>query len=433
MSTSSFHILIIGGGLGGLCLAQGLKKAGISVAVYERDRTQADRLQGYRIHIEPRGNRALHACLPPRLFDAYLATSGSGGKGLRFSTERLKELCFINMKTEPSDPVESSSSVSRITLRQVLLAGLDEVVHFDKTFTHYQETPDGKITAFFEDGTSASGDVLVAADGSSSRVRKQVLPYAQRVETGVLGIMGKLPLTDETRGLLARAQLDAATVILGPKGLGMFVATHDLGNRRDVQAGSIGGNDEATLHLHPGLLFDNTSDYTFWAFVARQEKFSFQEDPEQMAGPDLQEVVLHMVRDWNPSVQQLIRESDPSATICKPLRTSRPIKPWETKRITLVGDAIHSMTPAQGIGGNTALHDASLLCQNLVTAHNGEKSLLQAIHDYEAEMVTYGFAAVRASRRSLDMIVMENPVARAITKALRKLGGVAFSLTRRGL
>src|ERR1700742_197055 len=42
-------IVIIGGGIGGLCLAQGLKKAGMSVAVYERERTIADRLQGYRV------------------------------------------------------------------------------------------------------------------------------------------------------------------------------------------------------------------------------------------------------------------------------------------------------------------------------------------------------------------------------------------------
>ena len=82
MSTSAFHVLIIGGGLGGLCLAQGLKKASISVAVYERERTPSDRLQGYRIHIEPQGNLALHACLPPDLFEAYRATAGSAGNGL---------------------------------------------------------------------------------------------------------------------------------------------------------------------------------------------------------------------------------------------------------------------------------------------------------------------------------------------------------------
>lgn len=44
-----FHVLIVGGGLGGLALAQGLKKHGISCAVYEKDLSRADRLQGYRI------------------------------------------------------------------------------------------------------------------------------------------------------------------------------------------------------------------------------------------------------------------------------------------------------------------------------------------------------------------------------------------------
>jgi salicylate hydroxylase len=50
------HVLIIGGGIGGLTLAQGLRKSGVSVAVYERDRTATDRLQGYRVHINPAGS-----------------------------------------------------------------------------------------------------------------------------------------------------------------------------------------------------------------------------------------------------------------------------------------------------------------------------------------------------------------------------------------
>src|SRR3954465_11897641 len=89
MSTSSFSVVIIGGGLGGLSLAQGLKKAGIPVAVYERDLTPDDRLQGYRIHIEPQGNLALAASLPPALFNRYLATSGPGGSGYRIATGQL--------------------------------------------------------------------------------------------------------------------------------------------------------------------------------------------------------------------------------------------------------------------------------------------------------------------------------------------------------
>ena len=57
--------MIIGGGIGGLCLAQGLRRAGIDVTVYERTLTRTDWLQGYRIHINPHGSRALHDCLDP--------------------------------------------------------------------------------------------------------------------------------------------------------------------------------------------------------------------------------------------------------------------------------------------------------------------------------------------------------------------------------
>src|SRR5215467_7497364 len=44
---AALHVIIIGGGIGGLTLAQGLKKSGVSFAVYERDRTPTDRVQGY--------------------------------------------------------------------------------------------------------------------------------------------------------------------------------------------------------------------------------------------------------------------------------------------------------------------------------------------------------------------------------------------------
>jgi 2-polyprenyl-6-methoxyphenol hydroxylase-like FAD-dependent oxidoreductase len=71
------HVLIIGGGIGGLTLAQGLKKSGANVAVYERDRTMTDRVQGYRVHINPAGSLALHECLPPQLFEASRAPAAS--------------------------------------------------------------------------------------------------------------------------------------------------------------------------------------------------------------------------------------------------------------------------------------------------------------------------------------------------------------------
>ena len=57
--TQPLHVLIVGGGIGGLALAQGLKREGVSAAIYERDTSLTSRLQGYRVHISPGGSRAL--------------------------------------------------------------------------------------------------------------------------------------------------------------------------------------------------------------------------------------------------------------------------------------------------------------------------------------------------------------------------------------
>jgi 2-polyprenyl-6-methoxyphenol hydroxylase-like FAD-dependent oxidoreductase len=78
MSTTPLHVLIIGAGTGGLCLAHGLKRAGISVAVYERDRTRTGGLQGYRVGIDPDGSRALHAIHKPVIGRAVLAGTRTG-------------------------------------------------------------------------------------------------------------------------------------------------------------------------------------------------------------------------------------------------------------------------------------------------------------------------------------------------------------------
>jgi len=48
------------------------------------------------------------------------------------------------------DIAKNEQSVSRMTLRQVLLTGLDDVVFFDRRFSHYQDNADGSVTAFFE-------------------------------------------------------------------------------------------------------------------------------------------------------------------------------------------------------------------------------------------------------------------------------------------
>ena len=103
--------------------------------------------------------------------------------------------------------------------------------------------------------------------------------------------------------------------------------------------------------------------------------------------------------------------TDPSSIAVITIRTSVPVEPWPSGRITLIGDAIHSMTPYRGIGGNVALRDASLLGRNLAAAHRGEMPLLRAIHEYESAMLDYGFRAVRRSLQAAEQAHAEGALA----------------------
>jgi salicylate hydroxylase len=421
-----FHVVIIGGGIGSLTLAQGLKKSGVSVAVYERDRTRTDRVQGYRVHINPTGSLALHECLPAPLFDAFARTCGKPTQGIRFVTERMKVLLSLDELDTPKrfggDGVAQHRSVSRITLRQVLLSGLDDVVHFGKTFVRYEELPAGRIRAHFEDGTTAEGDVLVAADGGGSRVRRQYLPHAERIDTGIVGIAGKVFLDDDNRQRLAPQLRSGLTLASGRGGYCMFVALQDVDG---VAVNGFGGNDESA---RAGAHFDNSRTYLMWAFGARREKFGLDgRDIDGMAGEELRNTVLNAMapRSWDERFRTLVRLADAATINAIAIRTSVPVAPWPTERITLLGDAIHSMTPYRGIGANVALKDAVRLCRALTAADRGERAVIDAIHAYEADMMDYGFRAVRTSLHAMNQAIVENSVQSMLSRvALRVINRV---------
>jgi 2-polyprenyl-6-methoxyphenol hydroxylase-like FAD-dependent oxidoreductase len=319
------HVVIIGGGIGGLALAQGLKKSGVSVAVYERDRTRTDRVQGYRVHINPTGSKALHECLPAPLFAAFARTCGQPSNGIRFLTEHMKLLLALDFAGNEgaADDVARHRSVSRITLRRVLLAGLDDVVHFGKTFTRYEETPAGRIVAHFEDGSRAEGDVLVAADGSGSRVRRQYLPHAARIDTGVVGIAGKVFL-DQHEARIDPALRNRLTLVAGMGGFSFFAAPQNI----DGTAGSeFAGNDESAKS---GGHFDNTRSYLMWAFGGRRENLGLGSDAEQMTGEPLRTIALRVMasRGWDERLQTLVRLADADTINAIAIRTSTPVAPW---------------------------------------------------------------------------------------------------------
>ncbi|MFC6155728.1 FAD-dependent oxidoreductase [Kribbella jiaozuonensis] len=391
-------ILVIGGGTGGLALAHGLKRAGIGVTVFERDALRTDGLHGYRVGIDPDGSRALHALLPKELYDTFVATKARDPKYFNMLTEDLKEVLSMEIPAS-TDPVESEKSISRMTLRQVLLTGLDDVVEFGKEFTRFEQHGD-QVTAYFADGTSATGDLLVAADGSGSRVRRQYLPQAKTEETGIVAIAGKLPITAESAKLVSPKVFEGISIVTAPRGFACILHVMEFHWDRDghVKSG-IGGNTEELIRQWPGLQFDNTRDYINWGLSATKDKLPA--NIMKLSGEELVKVALDVTPGWHPNLRRLFELTDPGTCFPVNIWTSVPLQPWKTTNVTLLGDAIHTMTPGRGVGANTALRDAVNLCRALIDVRDGRRELIPAVNEYEAKMIEYGFDAVIKSRAQM--------------------------------
>ena len=214
---AKLKVLIAGAGLGGLCFAQTLRQHDVEVEIFERDKSLWDRPQGYRLHIDADGVNALYQSLTPELYKLFDATSM---KPLPFTTIvdtnlRSKGVCRVTSteahKTDSSHELPSHVNVNRATLRQILLTGLEDIIHFGKKLSHYASDEKG-VTVTFEDGTQATGDLLVGADGIRSTVRKQRVPHADIQDTGVRAIYGRIPITEALKFVPDQAREDVFTV-----------------------------------------------------------------------------------------------------------------------------------------------------------------------------------------------------------------------------
>lgn len=404
------RVLIIGAGTGGLALAHLLTQAGVDVSVYERDPAPNADTGGYRVGISPAGSRALKACVPPDIYDLFVATCARGPRYFTLLTERFDQVLSLELDGVAADAMDGEKNVVRKTLRRVLLMGLEDQVAFGKRLVSFGHAADGAVIAHFEDGACATGDVLVGADGSGSAVRKQRLPDARLEDTGIVSLGGKLLMTPQTRALLSERMFHGMSMIMAPKGFGAIIHSLEFPQRRTDP------DFAARWPNFVDLLDEDSIGWGLWG--ARR---NFPRDPAASSGEGLQRLGLELTRRWHPHMRALIQMTAPSAIHYFGVRTSIPLSPWESSNVTLLGDAIHTMTPGRGAGANTALRDAALLGRRLVEVHQGRKPLVQAIHDYEVEMLRYSAEAVRASKKQMSSAdLIHRPI----------VGGVQLALMR---
>jgi 2-polyprenyl-6-methoxyphenol hydroxylase-like FAD-dependent oxidoreductase len=385
---SRLRVAVAGGGLGGLCLAQGLLRAGADVTVYERDESLSARQQGYRLHVDARAGLALQQCLPPESLELFLATCGQPSTERTVVSERLRVLHSEHATgsgADPFAPATLSTSVNRQTLREVLARGLDGRLVFGREVTGYELAGPG-VRVRLAGGGQAGADLLVGADGVGSAVRRQLLPAAMADDTGTRCVYGRTPLAALA---LPSFMTRGFTAVAGSR-IGLAVGVVRF--RQPPQ----------NLGLSPA------GDYLMWALAGQREQFGLPESEFRDLDPaGLHALAKRLTRSWHPELRALIDRADTAATFGVRIQVSRPVAAWTPGPVTVLGDAIHAMSPARGSGANTALRDAAVLSRSLGRALRGAAAgelgaaeLAGAVGEYEAQMRDYGYAAVAASSQA---------------------------------
>jgi 2-polyprenyl-6-methoxyphenol hydroxylase-like FAD-dependent oxidoreductase len=144
-----------------------------------------------------------------------------------------------------------------------------------------------------------------------------------------------------------------------------------------------------------GLVELPAEPYVFWGVLAFRDQLPVPD--EELPAADLCRLTLALEPSWPPALRALVERCLPEHSFVLRIRCAVPFERWRPTSVTLLGDAIHVMPP-RGSGANSALWDASLLSGALVSAARGERPLLNAIDEYEAEMVRHGFDAIRAAQ-----------------------------------
>ncbi|MFD1937527.1 FAD-dependent monooxygenase [Nonomuraea mangrovi] len=306
--------LIIGCGIGGPATAMALQRVGIDAEIFEAYDVTADNVGSF-LNVASNGLDALRTLgAHKEVLTAGIPTprmvmwSGTG--------KRLGEVANgLALDDGTVSHTIQRSDLYRIVRDEAVRRGI--TVSYGKRMVAYQETS-SSVTARFEDGTEATGDLLIAADGVHSRTRALLDPAAPAPRYSGLYSFGGIVKDADFTG-----EVGVYNMIFGKRAFfGYTVAA---------------------------------SGETWW----------FANLPRELGDvpADWKATLIEAFSGDDNFAAELIRRS--SIDLALPIHDLPPVPTWHRGRVLLTGDAAHATSPSSGQGGSMAIEDALVLAAAL--------------------------------------------------------------------
>jgi salicylate hydroxylase len=317
-------VLVIGAGLGGLTAAIALARAGLPVEVHEAASELRETGAGLTLG---RGAQHVFRDLGIQRAVAAIACPAGALPFLHYQNARLlmgaPDLGDGRADDGASDIVRHCY---RADLQTVLIAAAERLgvtIHTGRRLSGMEQDT-GQVIANFADGSSATGSVIVGADGVRSAVRALLFPGDEPRYTNHLAYRFLVP-ADQAEPFMA---LGRSAIFIGPK---RTFNRYTMAGGKVVNCAGLVETDEV---VGEG-----------WSISASRDE------------------VARAFAGWHPDVLGLIEQAGP--IIKWGLYDRTPLPRWSVGHATLLGDAAHAMLPFLGAGAAMAIEDGWALARAL--------------------------------------------------------------------
>ncbi|WP_438349695.1 FAD-dependent monooxygenase [Paenibacillus sp. FA6] len=341
-------VIVIGAGIGGLCVALALRKIGVQATVFEK-RSEVS-LGGAGLGIGANAVRALQVL---GVGDEVLQ-AGKLLQSIQIMTDTGKQLSVTETTAVSGKYGPDNVTISRATLLNILMKelGIEQPVHCGKTYKGFEQHASG-VTVWFEDGSQEEGDLLIAADGIGSSIRRGVLPNSIPQYAGYTC----------WRSIL---HFDSQPVSYDPN-----VFTESWGR-------------QGRFGIVP---LANNQIYWFACLNAHEA------DP-QFANYTVSDLE-RTFRKYHKPIPQILELSENEQLLHHDIMYLSPLSRYSYGRVVLLGDAAHATTPNMGQGAGQAIEDAVILAGHLKST----PSVDAALQLYNRERVQRTGKITRMSNR----------------------------------